>query len=107
MARPLQRGRIRAMRTVATQIQAPADEAFPDVLTPDAVDFLARLHREVEPSRVERLARRAESVERLRNGGAFHFLNETAGVRPKDWRVAGVPMDRSVGTVEVSGAADR
>ena len=95
------------MRTVATQIQAPADEAFPDVLTPDAVDFLARLHREVEPSRVERLARRAESVERLRNGGTFHFLNETADVRTNDWRVADVPKDLRVRKVEITGPTDR
>jgi len=58
------------------------------VLTPDALEFLGRLHREVEPTRLERLAWRVEVAERLRNGGTFHFLSGTADVRQKDWRVA-------------------
>ena len=41
------------MRTVEAEIRAPGNEGFPDVLTPDALDFLGRLHREVEPTRVE------------------------------------------------------
>src|SRR5437867_7617705 len=95
------------MRTVATQIQAPANEGFPDVLTPDALDFLARLHREVEPARVERLAWRAECDERLRNGGTFHFLSGTADVRRNDWRVADVPEDLRERKVEITGPTDR
>src|SRR5438552_8212479 len=104
---PIQRGRIRSMRTVEAEIRAPGNEAFPDVLTPDALDFLGRLHREVEPTRVERLASRAEVAERLRSGGRFHFLGETADVRQKDWRVADVPKDLRVRKVEITGPTDR
>ena len=71
------------MRTVEAQIRAPANEGFPDVLTPDALDFLGRLHREVEPVRLERLAWRAEMAEKLRNGGSFHFLAGTADTRDR------------------------
>jgi len=42
------------MRTVEAEIRAPGSEGFPDVLTPDALEFLGRLHREVEPTRLER-----------------------------------------------------
>src|SRR5438067_3688333 len=104
---PIQRGRIRSMRTVEAEIRAPGNEGFPDVLTPDALDFLGRLHREVEPTRVERLASRAEVAERLRNGGTFHLLNETADIRQKAWRVADVPKDLRVRKVEITGPTDR
>src|SRR5256884_5235134 len=95
------------MRKVEAEIRAPGAEGFPDVLTPDALDFLGRLHREVEPTRIERLAWRAEVAERLRNGGTFHFLDGTADVRQKDWRVAEVPKDLRVRKVEITGPTDR
>ena len=95
------------MRTVEAQIRAPANEGFPNVLTPDALDFLGRLHREVEPTRLERLAWRAELTERLRNGGTFHFMKGTADVRQADWRVADVPQDLRVRKVEITGPTDR
>src|SRR5438132_10421060 len=95
------------MRTVEAEIRAPGAEGFPDVLTPEALDFLGRLHREVEPTRVERLAWRAEVAERLRSGGTFHFLSGTADTRQKDWRVADVPKDLHVRKVEITGPTDR
>ena len=95
------------MRTVEAEIRAPGAEGFPDVLTPEALDFLGRLHREVEPTRLERLAWRAEVAERLRSGGTFHFLSGTADTREKDWRVADVPKDLRVRKVEITGPTDR
>ena len=95
------------MRTVEAQIRAPANEGFPDVLTPDALEFLGRLHREVEPTRLERLAWRAEMAEKLRNGGSFHFLAGTADTRNSAWRVADVPRDLRVRKVEITGPTDR
>src|SRR6266568_2788043 len=107
MARPFQRGRIRSMRTFAAQIRAPADEGFADVLTPDALDFLTRLHREVEPVRTSLLEKRAEVADRLRSGGKFDFLTETADTRRSAWRVADVPQDLRVRKVEITGPTDR
>ncbi|MDQ2913836.1 MAG: malate synthase A [Chloroflexota bacterium] len=95
------------MRTVAAQIHAPANEGFPDVLTPDALDFLGRLHREVEPVRRTLLEKRAEVADRLRSGGTFDFLAETANVRKSAWRVADVPQDLRVRKVEITGPTDR
>jgi malate synthase len=95
------------MRTIETQIHAPAGEGFPDVLTPDALDFLARLHREVEPVRTGLLKKRAEIAEKLRNGGSFHFLAGTADSRKSAWRVADVPQDLRVRKVEITGPTDR
>jgi malate synthase len=95
------------MQTVAAQIHAPANQGFPDVLTPDALQFLARLHREVEPVRTALLEKRAEVAERLRSGGTFAFLTETAEIRTAEWRVAPVPEDLRVRKVEITGPTDR
>src|SRR2546422_4893778 len=95
------------MRTVAAQIHAAANEGFPDVLTPDALEFLARLHREVEPVRTTLLEKRAEVAERLRSGGTFDFLSDTADVPPNNWRVAAVPQDLRVRKVEITRPTDR
>src|SRR5438046_8437779 len=95
------------MRTVEAEIRAPGAEGFPDVLTPEALDFLGRLHREVEPTRVERLAWRAEVAEQLRSGGTFHFPAGTAETRKSAWRVADVPQDLRIRKVEITGPTDR
>ena len=95
------------MRTAAAEIHAPKSEGFADVLTPEALDFLARLHREVEPTRTALLQKRAEVALKLRSGGRFHFLDETADVRQKEWRVADVPKDLRVRKVEITGPTDR
>ncbi len=95
------------MRTMAAQIRAPADEGFVDVLTPDALNFLTRLHREVEPVRTSLLEKRAEVADRLRSGGKFDFLTETADTRKSAWRVADVPQDLRVRKVEITGPTDR
>jgi malate synthase len=95
------------MRTVEAQIHAPANETFPDILTSDALDFLARLHREVEPMRTALLERRAELADRLRGGGKLDFLTETADVRGAEWQVAPVPEDLRVRKVEITGPTDR
>src|SRR5438309_1617483 len=107
MACSFQRGRIRSMRTIAAQIKAPANEGFPDVLTPQALEFLAGLHTEVEPTRRALLEKRAEMAEKLRNGGSFQFLAGTAETRNSAWRVAEVPQDLRVRKVEITGPTDR
>src|SRR5438132_5854728 len=95
------------MRTVEAEIRAPGAEGFPDVLTPEALDFLGRLHREVEPTRLERLAWRAEVAEKLRSGETPGFLEDSARQRTDNWRVKPVPADLQVRKVEITGPTDR
>jgi len=95
------------MRTASVQINAPSGQAFPEILTPEALDFLARLHREVEPVRVGLLQDRAGVAERLRSGGTFEFRADTRQVREGDWKVAEVPPDLRVRKVEITGPTDR
>ena len=77
------------------------------VLTTDALDFLARLHREFNASRLALLARRADRRARLQSGESLGFLEETAGIRSGDWRVAAAPADLDDRRVEITGPVDR
>jgi malate synthase len=96
------------VRTADVEIRAPSDQRFPEVLTPDALGFLARLHREVEPERDFLLENRAQTAERLRNGGTFDFLEDMSDIRENaEWRVADVPHDLRVRKVEITGPTDR
>jgi len=77
------------------------------LLTPTAIDFLTRLHREVEPTRIGLLDARQQRWDQLRAGGTLGFLEDSAAQRARDWHVAGVPGDLQVRKVEITGPTDR
>ena len=77
------------------------------VLTPEALDFVARLHREFNPARERLLARRAERQQALDAGAFPDFLPETAAVREGEWRVAAAPPDLDDRRVEITGPVER
>ena len=77
------------------------------VLTPEALAFLARLHREFQPRREELLRRRVARQAELERGARPAFLAETAGVRGGTWRVAAAPKDLDDRRVEITGPAER
>ncbi|MGX7824901.1 malate synthase A [Actinokineospora sp. 24-640] len=70
-----------------------------EILTPDALAFVAGLHREFAGRRAELLAERA----RRRPLG---FRAETAGVRSADWTVAPTPAPLLDRRVEITGPTD-
>jgi len=88
-------------------IRGPVDGRGREVLSDEALDFIALLVREFEPRRRELLARRAQRQRRLDAGGTLDFLDETREVREGDWRVAPVPSDLRDRRVEITGPTDR
>jgi malate synthase len=76
------------------------------VLTPDALGFLGRMHREFEPRRRKILAARRDRAARVAAGEALEFLPETAKVRDSDWLVAPAPGDLNDRRVEITGPAE-
>jgi malate synthase len=97
----------------AAAIARPADVTAPiqgraaEVLTPDALAFLAELHRAFDARRLELLARRTARQARFDAGESPDFLAETAAVRAGDWRVAPIPADLQDRRVEITGPTDR
>src|SRR3954468_10229669 len=74
-------------------VDAPVLPGHEQVLTPDALTFLAALHREFEPRRQALLARRAERQRQFDAGVLPGFLPETASIRSAEWSVASQPGD--------------
>jgi malate synthase len=77
------------------------------ILTPEARGFLLKLASRFEHPRQELLARR-RTVQREIDAGKFpDFLPETAEIRQRDWKVAGIPQDLLDRRVEITGPVDR
>jgi malate synthase len=95
--------------TTATGIAIAGPEAARagDILTSEALEFVALLQRELGPRRLELLAARAERWARLRAGELPDFLPETRGIREGDWRVPEAPKDLRQRRVEITGPVDR
>jgi malate synthase len=79
-----------------------------EILTPQALELIATLHRELNDRRLELLAAREERVQALAAGGSLDFLAETKGVRDDDsWRVAPPAPGLADRRVEITGPTDR
>jgi malate synthase len=80
---------------------------FAQVLTPEALAFVAKLHRSFEPRRQELLAKRAQRQKEFDSGALPDFLPETKEIRDGDWKVAAQPKDMLDRRVEITGPTDR
>ncbi|MGM9381041.1 malate synthase A [Streptomyces antibioticus] len=79
-----------------------------EVLTEEALAFVAELHRRFAPRRDELLARRAERRAEIARTSTLDFLPETAAIRADDsWRVAPSPAALEDRRVEITGPTDR
>jgi len=77
------------------------EERAADILSDEALDFLAELHGRFDPRRRELLAARKE------RDAPSDFLAETREVREGDWRVVDPPPDYQDRRVEITGPTDR
>jgi malate synthase len=83
------------------------DGEFAEILTADALNFVADLHRRFNPERERLLRARALRQERLDHGELPDFLPETQNIRDGEWLVAPVPADLTNRRVEITGPVDR
>ena len=78
------------------------------VLTPGALEFLAKLQRAFDARRRQLLDKRAERQARLDAGEWPTFLRETQAIRnDPTWRVAAIPADLQKRHVEITGPTDK
>lgn len=89
------------------QILADVSPEFGEVLTPQALDFVARLQRELTDRRAALLQARKDRQRRLDDGAMPDFLESTRHIREGNWRIAPVPKDLHDRRVEITGPVDR
>ncbi|GLK17380.1 malate synthase A [Herbiconiux flava] len=93
--------------TSITRTTAP-DPRHDEILTPDALAFLARLHDQFAHRRQERLEARMSARTAIENGRDLRFLPETRAIRENtEWRVAGPGPGLEDRRVEITGPTDR
>jgi malate synthase len=92
---------------MGVEITGPMKDGFDEVLTGDAVAFVAGLQRAFGERRRGLMCARHVRQDRLDGGVELTFLPETRHVRHGDWRIAGVPDDLVERVVEITGPVDR
>ncbi len=88
-------------------LRGPITGRGAEVLTPEALAFVADLHRRFDARRQALLARRTARQARFDLGETPDFLAETASVRAGDWTVGPLPADLQDRRVEITGPVDR
>ena len=89
------------------EVRGEITPEFAEILTPDALGFVAKLQRTFRNRRTECLARRQERQAVLDRGATLDFLPETKSIREGDWKCASIPADLQDRRVEITGPTDR
>ncbi|PWT83186.1 MAG: malate synthase A [Acidobacteria bacterium] len=93
--------------TSRTEITGPLTGRTDEILTADARDFVALLHRQFNATRMTLMRSRAERQAELDARGTLQFLPETRALRDANWTVAPVPKDLQDRRVEITGPVER
>jgi malate synthase len=89
------------------ELRGTMKSGFEEVLTPDALEFVAELQQQFGDRRAALIEARAKRRARLREGELLDFLPKTREIRESDWRVAAVPADMQQRWVEITGPTER
>jgi len=91
----------------AAKVVGAIEDRFDEVLTPEALAFVADLQRRFGPRRTELLARRRDRRAEAAKTGRLDFLAETKDIRDDtSWRVA-PPADLLDRRVEITGPTEK
>jgi len=83
------------------EVLGNAAPGFADILTTEALEFVAMLSRQFEMRRRELMAARAERQAEFDAGKLPDFLPQTKSIRDGDWQVPAVPADLQNRRVEI------
>src|SRR5689334_11391707 len=98
---------VRAEKPSRIEVLGRVTPEFAQVLSTEALAFVAELHRRFESRRQDLLAMRAERQRAFDAGAMPDFLAETRGIRESAWKVASQPRDLLDRRVEITGPTDR
>jgi malate synthase len=88
-------------------IKGAMGQRYDEVLTPEAIDFVAQLHENFAYRRLELLERRQAFQDAIDGGAMPHFPKETEAIRADHtWRVAPLAPGLEDRRVEITGPTD-
>jgi malate synthase len=88
-------------------VLGPMSNGCEQILTAEALQFVAALAGEFGARVEELLQRRHDRQQRINDGQLPDFLQETAEIRAADWQVCDIPQDLRDRRVEITGPTDR
>jgi len=94
-------------RMPGVAVTAPEQPRQQEILTPEALSFVAALAREFEPTRRVLLRARDQRQLEFDVGKLPDFLEATWQVRQSEWMVAPAPLDLRRRRVEITGPVER
>ena len=89
------------------EVLGDVSPAFAEILTPEALAFVAKLQRQFGPRREDCLRKRQGRQDAFDHGETLDFLSETREIRDSDWVCASIPRDLLDRRVEITGPTDR
>lgn len=98
-----------AMRGPHPEIELirPLLEGQREILTPEAMDFLARLAARFTPELIQLLAARTKRQAEFDQGAVPGFDPDTVAIREGDWQVAPIPVEVEDRRTEITGPVTR
>ncbi|MFB6226940.1 MAG: malate synthase A [bacterium] len=89
------------------EIEGSVDSKFEDILTPEALEFVAKITRQFRDRRNEILEERKKQQKRFDDGEKPDFRPETEDIREGDWTVDPVPEELQDRRVEITGPSSQ
>src|SRR5262249_15093257 len=89
------------------EIRGRVTPEYKEILTEEAMAFVAELVERFQPQLTTLLEKRAAFQARMDAGELPDFLPETKAIREGDWKIAGIPADLLDRRVEITGPVDR
>ncbi|MES9852892.1 MAG: malate synthase A [Candidatus Thiodiazotropha sp. L084R] len=89
------------------RITGNMEPEYQEILTPEALHFIAELERLFGDTRRELMKQRGLRQQRLNAGVLPDFLEGTSGIRQSDWKVRPAPQDLQDRRVEITGPVDQ
>jgi malate synthase len=88
------------------QITGTIRPGYEAILTPGALELVAKLHRQFNSRRQELLRARSIRQQRIDAGEMPDFLPETKAIREADWKIAPLPKALERRHTEITGPVD-
>ena len=89
------------------EILGQIEAGYEEILSPEALAFIADLERKFGPTRDKLLERRKEVQAKIDGGWLPDFLPETREIRDGDWTIGRIAKDLEDRRVEITGPVDR
>ncbi|MEO1049152.1 MAG: malate synthase A [Bacteroidota bacterium] len=99
--------KLTAEKTDRIEVVGKSFASVEKVLSPEALDFIASLHRSFNERRKTLLKARQDRLTQIKNGEPLMFPIVTKSIRETDWEVADIPADLQDRRTEITGPVDR